>query len=63
LNEYGKKYEFTDYLPNSGALVTEADDFGLTTMFFKVYGKRNGAHYRVKRLFAVVGCGIVKIGV
>jgi hypothetical protein len=48
LNEYGKKYEFTDYLPNPGALVTEADDFGMTAMFFKVYGERNGAHYWVK---------------
>ena len=35
----------------------------MTAMFFKVYGERNGAHYRVKRLFAIVGCGIVEIAV
>ena len=63
MNEYGKKYEFTDYLPNHGTTETEADESGMTAMFFKVYGERNGAHYWVKRLFAIVGCGIVKIAV
>ena len=63
MNEHGKKYEFTDYLPNHGAVVEDAEEFGMTAMFFKVYGEKNDAHYWVKRLFAIVGCGIVEIAV
>ncbi|MBQ4113749.1 MAG: hypothetical protein IJD38_13225, partial [Clostridia bacterium] len=44
LNEYGKKYKFTDYLPNFKAPAAKAGDFGWTAMFFKVYGNANGAH-------------------
>jgi hypothetical protein len=45
LNKIGKRNEFTDYLPNLGATEAQADVFGMTAMFFKVYGKRNSAHY------------------